>query len=315
MRMLSRTAADLFWTGRYIERADFICRLLDATARLASLPSTYGGDPTAWAGALRAVGVADVFAASGAEMSEANVAPFLTIDPANPSSVRNCLERARGNARAVRTALTLEAWESLNGAWHEVERFSGPNLSRARAGELVETVRRAVLAFDGSAHRTMLRDDAYWFLQLGAAMERADNTARLLDVKYHLLLPRDEAVGGSLDYFQWATILRTVSALTAYRWVYRDTVKPWLVADLLIFNTQMPRSLASCYDELVELLDHLGRGSGRRGPAHRGASAVQHGLRNTDIDAVFASGLHEFIGRFIADNNRLGSAVAEQFLF
>ncbi|MDB5444027.1 MAG: hypothetical protein JWP73_2403, partial [Phenylobacterium sp.] len=192
--MLSRTAADLFWTGRYLERADFICRLVDATARLASLPSTYGGDPTAWAGALAAVGVADAFAASGAEMSEANVAPFLTIDPANPSSIRNCLERARGNARAVRTALTLEAWENLNGAWHEVERFSGPNLSRARAGELVETVRRAVLAFDGSAHRTMLRDDAYWFLQLGAAMERADNTARLLDVKYHLLLPRDEPV-------------------------------------------------------------------------------------------------------------------------
>jgi uncharacterized alpha-E superfamily protein len=315
MQMLSRTAASLFWTGRYIERADFVCRLVDATARLASLPSTYGGDPTAWTGALAAAGVAEAFAQTKLEPSELNIAPFLTIGAANPSSIRNCLERARGNARAVRTALTREAWESLNGAWHEVERFTGPRLSRARASELVEMVRRAVLAFDGSAHRTMLRDDAYWFLQLGAAMERADNTARLLDVKYHLLLPRDEAVGGSLDYFQWATILRTVSALTAYRWVYRDTVKPWLVADLLIFNTQMPRSLASCYGEIVDLLDHLAAGSGRRGPAHRTAGGVQIGLENTNIDQVFASGLHEFINRFLADNNRLGAAVAEQFLF
>ena len=313
--MLSRTAANLFWTGRYIERADFNCRLVEATARLASLPSTYGGDPTAWTGALAAAGATEAFESRDAEPVEANVVPFLAIDPENPSSIRTCLERARGNARAVRTALTLEAWESLNNAWHEVERFTGPTLTRAPAGELVETVRRAVLAFDGSAHRTMLRDDAYWFLQLGSAMERADNTVRLLDVKYHLLLPRDEAVGGSLDYFQWATILRTVSALTAYRWVYRDTVKPWLVADLLIFNTQMPRSLASCYEEIVGLLDQLGERSGRTGPAQRCAIDRLLALRNTNIDSVFASGLHEFIGSFLADNDRLGFAVAEQFLF
>ena len=161
----------------------------------------------------------------------------------------------------------------------------------------------------------MLREDAYWFLQLGAAVERADNTARLLDVKYHLLLPRDEQVGGSLDYFQWATILRTVSALTAYRWVYRETVKPWLVADLLIFNARMPRSLACCYATIVELLDHLGSGSGRRGPAHRQASQTQLQLREGDIKAVFASGLHQFIEQFIIDNNRLGLAIAEQFAF
>ncbi|THD80572.1 MAG: alpha-E domain-containing protein [Phenylobacterium sp.] len=313
--MLSRTASNLFWTGRYIERADFVARLVEATARLASLPSTYGGDPTAWTGALAAAGAAAAFAKTGAEPTDIAIAPFLTVDPASPSSIHSCLELARNNARAVRTALTREVWEALNGAWHEVERFAGPRLSRVRLDDLLETVHRAVLAFEGAAHRTMLRDDAYWFLQLGSAMERADNTARLLDVKYHLLLPRDELVGGSLDHFQWVTILRTVSANTAYRWVYRDTVKPWLVADLLIFNTQMPRSLASCYEEIDGLLDRLGKGSGRRGPAHRTASAMLLGLRNTDIDAVFASGLHEFIGRFLADNNRLGAAVAEQFLF
>lgn len=315
MQMLSRTAASLFWTGRYIERADFMCRLLDATARLASLPSTYGGDPTAWTGALAAAGVADAFATTGLEPSEGAVTHFLAVSADNPSSIRNCLERARSNARAVRTALTLEAWQALNGAWHEVDRFAGPRLSQERMGELVETVRRTVLAYEGAAHRTMLRDGAYWFLQLGAAVERADNTARLLDVKYHLLLPRDEAVGGSLDYFQWVTVLRTVSANTAYRWVYRDTVKPWRVADLLIFNTQMPRSLICCYAEVVERLDQLTHGSGKRGPGNRAAVTILRQLQETDVNKVFASGLHEFIGRFLIDNNRLGAAVAEQFLF
>jgi uncharacterized alpha-E superfamily protein len=313
--MLSRTAANLYWIGRYIERADYLSRLLDATARLSALPSTYGGDPTAWTGALASAGVADAFAAISGEATEPAVVRFLTVQGENPSSIRNCVEYARANARAVRTALTREAWEALNGAWHEVERLSGQELAVQQVREFTEAVQRAVAVFDGTAQRTMLRDDAYWFLQLGAAVERADNTARLVDVKYHLLLPRDEAVGGSLDYFQWVTILRTVSAHTAYRWVYRDAVKPWLVADLLIFNARMPRSLACCYDTIVELLDLLGEGSGRRGPAHRRAAEMRLALREGEIKAVFASGLHEFLDHFIIDNNGVGLAIAEQFAF
>jgi uncharacterized alpha-E superfamily protein len=314
--MLSRTAANLYWTGRYVERADFVARLLDATARLSALPSTYGGDPTAWTGALAAAGVDELFAeAHDEEPTEDLVIPFLTVREENPSSIYRCVERARANARAVRTALTREAWEALNAAWHETRRLTATELSVTQVREFTEAVQRAVAVFDGSAQRTMLRDDAYWFLQLGAAVERADNTARLLDVKYHLLLPRDEPVGGSLDYFQWSTILRTVSALTAYRWVYREAVKPWLVADLLIFNDRMPRSLACCYDAIVELLDLLSAGSGRRGPAHHLAAQVQLELQDGDIEAVFASGLHEFIERFIVDNNSVGVAIAEQFAF
>jgi len=313
--MLSRTAANLYWTGRYVERADFLTRLLNATMRLAALPSTYGGDPTAWSGTLSAAGVDEAFAETGGEPTEEAVVRYLAVAEDNPSSIRNCLERARGNARAVRTGLTREAWEALNSAWHEVQRFGLGELSKSRAGEFTEMVQRAVAVFDGAAGRTMLRDDAYWFLQLGAAVERADNTARLLDVKYHLLLPRDEPIGGSLDYFQWATILRTVSALTAYRWVYRDAVKPWLVADLLIFNPRMPRSLTCCYLEIVELLDKLGAGSGRRGPAHRRAAQIELHLRESDIEAVFAGGLHEFLEQFTIDNNQLGLAIGEQFAF
>jgi uncharacterized alpha-E superfamily protein len=313
--MLSRTAANLYWVGRYIERADFLSRLIEATLRLASLPSSHGGMTNAWESALEAAWMHESHAKRGLAVDEYGVSDFLTVDPLNASSIRRCLEAARANARAVRTALTLEAWEAINGAWLDVQRYGTRLESRDDLVRLLETVKASMLAFDGAAHRTMLRGDAYWFIMLGSAVERADNTARLLDVKYHLLLPRGEKVGGSLDYFQWTTILRTVSALTAYRWVYRDTVKPWLIADLLILNRQIPRSLASCYEEILRRLDQLSTASARRGPAHRLAAAGYGRLEAGNIDRIYSSGLHEFLRDFIADNNRLGAAIAEQYLF
>ena len=313
--MLSRTAGNLYWVGRYIERADFLSRLIEATLRLAALPSSYGGMTNAWDSALEAAWMADAYAERGMPVDETRVSEYLTVDPANPSSIRRCLEAARANARAVRTALTLEGWEAINGAWLDVQKYGTRLDGREQLVTMLETVKASMLAFDGAAHRTMLRGDAYWFIALGSAVERADNTARLLDVKYHLLLPRGEKVGGSLDYFQWTTILRTVSALTAYRWVYRDTVKPWLVADLLILNHQIPRSLASCYQEILRRLDQLSTSSARRGPAHRLAAAGYAALEESKSDAIYSRGLHEFLRTFIADNNRLGAAIAEQYLF
>lgn len=313
--MLSRTAGDLFWAGRYVERADFISRLIDATARLSALPSSYGGAVGAWSSALAAVGADKLYAERHPQLSELRATEFLALDPANPSSMRVCIEHARHNARAVRTALTVEVWEAINTAWLEVQRFGTTLESRAATGRLVDQVKSSALAFDGATHRTMLRDKSYWFLRLGAALERADNTARLLDVKYHLLLPRDEPVGGSLDYFQWTTILRTVSALTAYRHVYRESVKPWMVADLLILNRSMPRSLAACAGDLVRYLDNLAQQTGKRGPAHRQAVAMASRLAKGDMNAIFSSGLHEYIAEFIAENYRLGLAIQEQYLF
>ncbi len=313
--MLSRTASNLYWMGRYLERADFTARLIEATQRLAALPSSYGGASNAWQSALAATWMTHAHAERGLAVDEHHVSEFLTLDPANPSSIRSCLEVARANARAVRTALTEEAWEAINTAWLEVSRYGTRLDSREALGPLLELVKHSVAAYDGAAQRTMLRGDAFWFVNLGSAIERADNSARLLDVKYHLLLPRGESVGGSLDYFQWTTILRTVSAMTAYRWVYRDSVKPWLVADLLILNRQIPRSLASCYDEILRHLDMLASVSGKRGPAHRLAAAGHARLTNTNIDKIFADGFHEFLQRFITDNNRLGDAIAEQYLF
>ena len=312
--MLSRTADNLYWLSRYAERADFVARILDAALRLASLPSSYGGQRNEWEGAVSVAGDRQEFRRLYDAADEYTVRDFLAFSRNNPSSIRSCIEIARENARAVRTALTAEMWDSINGAWLELQKMKPGDMTREEFVEFLDWVKGVSLAFDGSAYRTMLRNDAFWFTRLGLAIERADNTARILDVKYHLLLPETERVGGSLDYFQWTTILREVSAVTAYHWVYRQSVKPWLVADLLILNRQLPRSLANCYEILVRHLDLIGDDYGRRGPSQRYASQTLARLRSTNIESVFSQGLHEFIGDFIAENNRLGTAISEQYL-
>ena len=311
--MLSRTADSLFWLSRYTERADFVARILDATIRLATLPQSYSGEGNEWDSAVGSAGDVDLFRSLYGHANEDTVRDFLAFSPANPSSIRNCIETARENARSVRTALTVEMWDDLNCAWLELKKFDN-GMSREEFSRFLDWVKRVVLAFDGSAYRTMLRNDAFWFTRLGSALERADNTARILDVKYNLLLPKTEHPGGSLDYFQWTTILREVSALTAYHWVYRESIKPWLVADLLILNRQMPRSLANCYEILVRHLDLIADDYGRRGASQRMAAGMQTRLTTAKITEIFEGGLHEFVTEFLADNNKLGYAIAEQYL-
>lgn len=311
--MLSRTADSLYWTGRFVERADYLARILDAASRLSALPASGGSPGNPWDSALQSAGVADAFNTHHAWVDEPSVREFLAFDHANPASIASCLEAARANARSVRTALTVEVWEAINDAWNQLQRRPKPQEREAFSGFL-DWVKTVSLAFDGATQRTMLRGDSYDFLRLGAEIERADNTARLLDVKYHLLLPAGEPIGGSLDYFQWTTLLREVSALTAYRWVYRESVKPWLVADLLILNRQMPRSLASCQRMIVEHLDAVAERYGRQGESQRMAAATLNELSVARMDDIFQSGLHEFIADFLVGNNRLSVAVAEQYL-
>lgn len=311
--MLSRTADSLFWTGRYIERADYLARILEATLRLAAIPTREGASEGVWAGAVASAGMADAFAALGSTPSERSVREFLAFAPDNDSSITACITRARTNARSVRTALTVELWEAINGAWNGLAEQGRPT-RRDEFVNFLEWVKTVTLSVEGASSRTMLRNDAYWFLKLGAAVERADNTARLLDVKYHLLLPEGERIGGQLDYFQWTTLLREVSALTAYRWVYRDNVKPWLVADLLVLNRQMPRSLASCQSEIVSCLELLAGDYGRRGLSQRIANIRLMQFEEATIERIFQSGLHEYIQAFLDQNNRLGQAISEQYL-
>ena len=176
-------------------------------------------------------------------------------------------------------------------------------------------MKEASLRYDGSAMRTMLRNDAYWFSRLGLYIERADNTARVLDVKYHVLLPQDAEVGGGIDYYQWAAILRSVSALVSYQWVYHQNLRPWLVADLLILRQEMPRSLAACYAALSRHLDDIAHRYGTIGRSRSAQARATHArLTNRNIDDIFQHGLHEFLQDFLAENNRLGQSITNQYL-
>jgi uncharacterized alpha-E superfamily protein len=309
--MLSRTADNLYWLARYVERAEYLARILETTYRLTALPLNYIGASNEWESA---VATAGAFFATYEEANEETVTEFLAFSAANPSSIRSCFETARINARAVRTALTIEMWDTINSAWLELQKWGNGPRSREEFARFLRWVQESSLRFDGSAYRTMLRNDAYWFSRLGVYMERADNTARILDVKYHLLLPAHENVGGALDYFQWSAILRSVSALTAYHWVYRENLKPWRIADLLILRDEMPRSLASCYENLVQNLDRIAGAYGRQGNSQRQARIVRTKLQNSRIEEIFQSGLHEFIDEFVENNNQLGTAIAQQYL-
>lgn len=313
--MLSRTAENLYWLARYVERAEYLARTIEATLRVTALPNTYIGKTNEWDSALLTAGVSASFYEIYEEADEHNVVDYLSFSPANPSSIKNCIENARLNSRSVRTALTSEMWDNINSAWIDLQEVWGKGTkTREELAKFLRFVQETSLRFDGSAYRTMLRNDAYWFSRLGLHLERADNTARILDVKYHVLLPEQAQVGGPLDYFQWVSILRSVSARASYHWVYRDSVKPWLVADLLILNRQMPRSLASCYENLSRYLDDLAQFYGRQGNSQRLARGMLTKLENASMEEIFQSGLHEFIGKFIFENNRLGGAINEQYL-
>jgi len=310
--MLSRTAANLYWTGRYMERAEFTSRLVEATIRLTSLGDHAEGDQ-AWKSALSVVGAGRAFAAAGESFSPASVRRYLTLSEDNATSIRACLARARDNARAARTALTVEVWEAINRAWLIIRDRTKPGGAQATLN-LVEALKAEIRGFEGALAR-MLRSEGCWFMHLGQVIERGDNTARLLDVKYYLLLPRGQEVGGALDRDQWSTLLQIVSAKTAYRHLYSGPLRPWRVADFLIFRAEMPRSLVSSAEETVSLLSAFAARTGRQGPADRLARKRLDRIQESAIDAVVQKGLHEWLHDYIRENGAIDNAIARQFRF
>ena len=312
--MLSRTADNLFWLARYIERAENVARLLDVGLRMASLSLEAGGDTTEWHSTIVSAGCEQTFYAKYKEPSPEAVIDHLTRDLDNPSSIISCLETARRNARADRTGITVDMWEAVNSAWIESRTLREQQFNLETVRGFLEWVKERSLRFAGAVSGTMLRNDAYWFIRLGMALERADSTARILDVKYHVLLPNHASVGGTRDYYQWTSILRSVSAQRAYHWVYRDRLKPWLVADLLILRPEMPRSLAACFDDISRHLDLLATAYGTRGECHRVAGQIHSKLRYAKIEEVFQRGLHEFLTEFIDQNIVLGNEISKQYL-
>ena len=313
--MLGRTANDLFWLSRYIERAENMARLIEAGYRIALLPRADGDNNEEWASTLKSAGCADQYYAKHGTLSTKHVVDFLLFDATNSSTIHACLATARRNARAQRTALTREMWESLNGSWLEFQQIKPDSLRPDALPRILDWIKERSAGYRGALLNTILRNDTFYFSQLGTFLERADNTARILDVKYYVLLPSTSMIGSSVDNVQWEAILRSVSAHRSYRWVYKDSYRSWRIADYLILNHAMPRSLHACYSEIDSALDGLSEVYGEAKPCLATAKSIRKMLDQGHIDTIFQSGLHEFLLDFIARNNRVAHEISEAYHF
>jgi uncharacterized alpha-E superfamily protein len=314
--MLGRTASSLFWMSRYIERAENMARLLEVGYRISLMPRAIEGHRDEWLSTLTGAACRASYFAKHKDISTKDIIHHLLFDDDNPSSVRTCLKTARNNGRAVRTALTRDVWESLNGTWNEFVQIKPSSITTDRLPGFLDWTKQRAMLFRGALLGTMLRHDTYFFSQLGTFIERADNTARILDVKYYILLPKPSDVGSDVDIQQWATVLRSVSAHRSYRWFYRDsTYRPWLVAEFLILREEMPRSLTFCYQWITRSLDGLAEDYGRSYGCQQEASDTYARLKAGKMDDIFQSGLHEFLQDFVRANNQLAADIAQTYNF
>jgi uncharacterized alpha-E superfamily protein len=311
--MLSRTADSLFWLGRYIERAGNVARGLQVSLRMASLTRNVPQRDNAWRALLVASGCEPDFAATGAPPTQEAVVRFLAADPANPSSILSCIDAARRNARTVRTALTVDMWEAVNETWSEARRSSAATFAPDNLPAFLDWVKGRTILFNGAYGDSMLRHEAWRFVRLGTMIERADNTARVLDVHHQALA--DAGSDGAVAYVQWQAILRSVSAVRAFHHVYHARLEPRRIAELLILRPELPRSIVACYARIEETLDGIAAShGGRRGECHRLAGEMHARLRFGRIDDIMASGLHDFLTATIDRNLELGRQVQDFYL-
>lgn len=312
--MLSRTAANLFWIARYMERAETVVRLLGVASRNALIPNTAGGFRSEWASILQAAGKTDEFAKKYGDPVARNVESFLFFDRDNPSSVASCIETARENGRIVRTALTGQVWDALNGGYQELKELRRTERSKLQLNDLIDWTTTKCALVRGAIEDTQLRNDGYDFIHLGYALERADSTARLLDVKYYVLLPQVDYVGSGFDNYQWSTILRAMSANRGFYWAYGGEITPMKIADFLILNRKSPRSLITSAEDVMWHLDRLARAYGRSTEAQTRIRTVVSELAETTVDDIFEEGLHEFLTRVLSEVATLSGLIHQIYL-
>ncbi len=309
--MLSRTADHLFWMARYTERAENTARMLDVNIQTQLLPQSVEAAEQSWRALLGISELLPAFDAKYGILSRKDVLDFMVCDPMNPSSIMSCLTSARENARAVRGTLTTEVWETQNTTWLEMAGLLKDGILDRDPSEFFEWVKHRSHLSRGVTIGTMLKDEAFYFIRLGTFLERADNTARLLDVKFHGA-DGEQRTASEMDYYHWAAVLRSVSAFETYRKTYRDVITPERVAELLILRGEMPRSLMACLCEVVDNLAQVRNDVSRE--TERFAGRLHAGLRFNSIDDIMQRGLHDYLTEFLEQVYELGNRVSRDFL-
>jgi uncharacterized alpha-E superfamily protein len=311
--MLGTTAGGLFWMFRFLERCENTARLLEAGLRIALTKSSESSGE--WESVVLTTGATDLFEQQHDRYDRSAVIDFLLRNPENPSSVLSLVDAARNNARSVRTALTREVWEATNDCWMVLRATLAHPVSDRDLPKVLGQIRRESALVRGALHGTMLRNDIYDFSQLGMFVERADNTARILDVKYYILLPSVSAVGSRLDTIQWETILRSVSAQRAFRFEFPGAITPRDVAAFLILDPRMPRSLAYCYSKIRDNLEYIAFQYDDRRPSHDVAAKLIGSINGREIENIFDSGLHEFLRSAIGEIATLAHQIEIDYRF
>lgn len=310
--MLSRTADNLYWIARYMERAETAARLLEVGARISLLPTAVGYRSD-WDSLLRATGAATGYAAKYGAAEQRHIESWLFFDRDNPNSVASCITAARENGRIIRTALTTQVWDALNTAFQELRQIEAKR-DKAELSRLTDWVMKQAAMVRGAIDGTILRNDGFNFLNIGYYLERGDATARLMDVKYYVLLPRADYVGTGLDNDQWLMLLRALGAHRAFHWAYGGEVTSAKIAHFLILNPQSPRSLITCVAGLHNHLTRLAKAYGRETPAQVAAGRLLAGFEGLTVEHIFDEGLHEFLTRFITESAALGGVIHDSYL-
>jgi uncharacterized alpha-E superfamily protein len=319
--MLSRTADHLYWMARYTERAENTARMLDINYQTSLLPQSSESTEQGWRGLLSISELTQQYHSKHDSLKPREVMDFMVRDESNPSSITSCLHAARENARAVRGTLTTEVWETANTTWLEFKRLIANGSFQRDPAEFFEWVKFRSHLSRGVTLGTMLQDESFHFLRMGTFLERADNTARLLDVKFHGAtrgepgeyfgsLERKEPV--EVDFYYWSAILRSVSGFEVYRKVYRNVIQPEKVAELLILRADMPRSLAACMNEVVANLQYIA--NEQSDETLRRAGRLRADLSFSRIDEILATGLHAFLTQFLDRVGGLGVGISRDFL-
>lgn len=312
--MLGRTANGLFWMFRYLERAENMARLVDAGLRIA-LTRDLETAEAEWRSVITTSGQKALYEAAHDGYTGVQVWNFLLRDKENPASIREMLGLVRTNARAARNAISGEVWEAVNEGWMDIDSKLARPVTPSQISEVVRKIRRVATLVHGAVTNTMLRNDGFHFARAGTFIERADNTARILDMKYYLLLPSLNYVGTSLDSGQWEQVLRSVSGDRAYSWLNAGRIDARGIVEFLVLDDCFPRSLAFCHGALREHLAALARIHGREGHCNELMRDADTMLADLTSNKIFDQGLHEFLTNFMARNAAIGGAISEDYRF